>query len=1061
MPADPQRVQSVFLTLAAVPPADRAAALDLACGGDAELRLRVEALLKAHDAPDSLLDEPAVDPAAMQEPTDDERRGASPPAEAVGTLIGPYKLLQTLGEGGMGTVWVAEQQQPVKRRVALKVIKPGLDSALVLRRFEAERQALALMDHSNIARVFDAGATESGRPYFVMELVHGVPITRYCDELNLAIRERLGLFVPVCQAIQHAHQKGIIHRDIKPSNVLVCIQDGRPVPKVIDFGVAKAMNQRLTEATVYTEFGAVVGTLEYMAPEQAEMSPLGVDTRADVYALGVLLYELLTGTTPLDRKRLKQAAFLEVLRIIKEEEPPRPSTRLSASKETLAGVAARRRTEPAKLTKAVRGELDWIALKCLEKDRTRRYESASALARDVERHLADEPVEACPPSRRYRLGKSLRRHKGPVLAAGLVLLALVGGMAGTSCGLLRAERAWQAEAQRAEGERQARVAEAEQRGLAEERKELAEANEKRAVAEKQVAEAVRTFLQRDLLRQADPWQQADALRQRGGDGFQAKENPTIKELLDRAAVGLAPGKIEAKFPGQRELQASILMTVGDTYQGIGEYGKAVAFLVRASDAFREALGADHRDTLAALNNLALAHRNAGQVKQAIELFERTQVAQVKALGADHRDTLATLHNLALAYQGDGQLSRAVELYERARDAQVRTLGADHPDTLTTLHDLARAYRNAGQLPRAIELFERVRDADVKVLGADHPHALITLNNLAWAYTKAGQLPRAIELFERVRDAQVKALGADHPDTLLTLGNLALAYKKAGQLPRAIELFERVRDADVKVLGADHPRTLATLHNLATAYRDARELPRAIELYERVRDAQVKALGADHPDTLLTLASLAGAYMNAGERERGLSLFRQAAEGIDKQKFQHEFAGPIVSDLIACLEQSQQYAEAETWGRRWLAGMKERVGAESPAYTGELAALGVNVLKQKKWADAEPVLRDCLALREKVRPDVWSTFNTRSLLGEALQGQQKYAEAESLLLAGYRGMKEREATIPPPDRKVRLAEALERLMGLYEATGRQDEAARWRKQLYADAERLPPPRVDKP
>src|SRR5262245_47294797 len=290
----------------------------------------------------------------------------------------------------MGAVWVAEQHQPVKRRVALKVVKPGMDSAQVLRRFEAERQALALMDHTNIAKVFDAGATPTGRPYFVMELVPGVPITRYCDGLNLPLRERLGLFVPVCQAIQHAHTKGVIHRDIKPSNVLVCMQDGRPMAKVIDFGVAKALHQKLTDETMMTEFGAIVGTLEYMSPEQAEMSPRGVDTRADVYALGVLLYELLTGTTPLDRKRLKGAALSEMLRLIKEVEPPRPSTRLTESKETLAAVAAQRRTEPARLARAVRGELDWVAMKRLAKDRTKRYETGNALAREIQRYLADE-----------------------------------------------------------------------------------------------------------------------------------------------------------------------------------------------------------------------------------------------------------------------------------------------------------------------------------------------------------------------------------------------------------------------------------------------------------------------------------------------------------------------------------------------------------------------------------------------------------------------------------------------------------------------------------------------
>ncbi|MBX9578757.1 MAG: protein kinase [Gemmataceae bacterium] len=378
----------------------------------------------------------------------------------------------------MGTVWVAEQSEPVKRRVALKVIKPGMDSARVVARFEAERQALALMDHTNIAKVFDGGTTPAGRPYFVMELVKGVPITQYCDELHLSIRDRLGLFVQVCAAVQHAHQKGVIHRDLKPSNVLVAIQDGRPVPKVIDFGVAKAVGARLTDETMYTELGAVIGTLEYMAPEQAELSALDVDTRADVYALGVLLFELLTGTTPLTRSRLKAAGFAEVLRVIREEEPPKPSTRLTEAKDGLAGLAAARRTDPKRLAREVRGELDWIVLRALEKDRTRRYETANGLARDVGRFLADEPVEAGPPSGWYRLRKFARRNRGPLAATAVVLLALVTGLAAS---LWQADRATRAE-RLAQSERAAAVDEREKAEAA--RKE---ADDQRKVAERQAA----------------------------------------------------------------------------------------------------------------------------------------------------------------------------------------------------------------------------------------------------------------------------------------------------------------------------------------------------------------------------------------------------------------------------------------------------------------------------------------------------------------------------------------------------------------------------------------------
>jgi WD40 repeat protein/serine/threonine protein kinase/tetratricopeptide (TPR) repeat protein len=413
--------EAVFAEALEIPdPQERAAYLDRACAGNLGLRHNVESLLAAYAA-GQFLEAPAPPPAA----TVDE----VPLRERPGTVIGPYKLLQLIGEGGMGAVFMAEQTQPVRRKVALKIIKPGMDSRQVLARFEAERQVLALMDHPHIAKVFDGGATPDGRPYFVMELVKGRPLTQYCDEHRLTPRQRLELFVSVCQAVQHAHQKGVIHRDLKPSNVLVAPYDGRPVVKVIDFGVAKAAGQRLTERTLFTEFGAVVGTLEYMSPEQAELNNQDIDTRSDIYSLGVLLYELLTGTTPLDRARLRQAAFTEMLRIIREEEPPRPSTRLSASKEALPSISARRQTEPAKLTKLVRGELDWIVMKALEKDRGRRYETANGLALDLERYLNDEPVLACPPSAGYRLRKVLRRNKRLIVTgAALVLVLLVGSV---------------------------------------------------------------------------------------------------------------------------------------------------------------------------------------------------------------------------------------------------------------------------------------------------------------------------------------------------------------------------------------------------------------------------------------------------------------------------------------------------------------------------------------------------------------------------------------------------------------------------------------------------------
>jgi serine/threonine protein kinase len=395
----------------------REAYLDAACVGDAALRAEVESLLQASARAGGFLECPAANLVA----TVDE-----PITEQPGTVIGPYKLLEQIGEGAFGVVFLAEQQQPIRRKVALKILKPGMDTRQVVARFEAERQALALMDHPNIAKVLDAGQTNSGRPYFVMDLVKGLPITVFCDQAKLPIRERLELFLSVCLAVQHAHQKGIIHRDIKPSNVLVALHDGAPLAKVIDFGIAKALGQQLTDKTLHTGFAQLIGTPLYMSPEQAALRNADVDTRSDIYSLGVLLYELLTGTTPFDKERLREADFDEICRIIREEEPPKPSTRISTLGQAATTVSTQRKSDTKQLSRLLRGELDWIVMKCLEKDRNRRYETASAFAADVQHYLHDEPVQACPPSAWYKLRKFARRQKMALAMAACVFLALAG-----------------------------------------------------------------------------------------------------------------------------------------------------------------------------------------------------------------------------------------------------------------------------------------------------------------------------------------------------------------------------------------------------------------------------------------------------------------------------------------------------------------------------------------------------------------------------------------------------------------------------------------------------------
>jgi len=481
--------------------AGRDAYVSRACGNDQELLAKVQSLLHHHDT-QAFLDSPPVGSGVT---LDD-----SPLTEGPGTVIGRYKLLQQIGEGGFGVVYMAEQEKPIRRRVALKIIKLGMDTKQVIARFEAERQALALMEHPNIAKVLDAGATDTGRPYFVMELVKGVPITKYCDSNNLSTEERLKLFIDVCKAVQHAHQKGIIHRDIKPTNVMITLRDGVPVPKVIDFGIAKATQHRLTEKTLFTEYHQFIGTPEYMSPEQAEMSELDVDTRSDIYSLGVLLYELLTGTTPFDAKELRSAAFDEIVRIIRETEPPKPSTRLNTLGDTLGEVAKHRHAEPKQLCKLIRGELDWLVMKTLEKDRTRRYETANELARDVERFLSDEPVTAGPPSTVYRIKKFVRRNRTTVAVVLSIAAALIIGLALTTVGFVQASRERNA-AERARGKEAAARTQAEQaEGIAQEQRQHSE----RLLARAQLERGVRLLNEGDglgLLDLLEAWKTAEEI----------------------------------------------------------------------------------------------------------------------------------------------------------------------------------------------------------------------------------------------------------------------------------------------------------------------------------------------------------------------------------------------------------------------------------------------------------------------------------------------------------------------------------------------------------------------
>jgi serine/threonine protein kinase/tetratricopeptide (TPR) repeat protein len=612
--------------IAITDPVQRAALLERDCAGQPELRARMDALLAAHDRSNPLLDHPGV----TLDHSADARATASRAAETAGTVIaGKYKLLQQIGEGGMGTVWMADQSEPVKRRVALKLMRvERAQSNTILSRFEAERQAIALMDHPHIARLLDAGATAAGEPFFVMELVKGVPLTDFCDAHKLGIPERLNLFIQICGAVQHAHQKGIIHRDLKPSNILVESHDGKPVPKVIDFGLAKATTGlQLTEHTLFTAFGTVLGTPLYMAPEQASFNAVDVDTRADIYALGVILYELLTGSTPIAVETFKKAALDEMLKLIRDQEAPTPSSRLSAS-DSASSVAANRQMEPAKLGRFVKGELDWIVLKALAKERERRYETANGLARDIERFLSHEPVTAGPPTAAYRLRKFVRRNRGRVLAASLVLVVLVGGVIGTTFGLIRAEQqrliaeqAQQETQQRAEAERLAKL--------------RAEAYQQQAQAENEAALALLRFFKTNVLGAARPAQLV------GGLGT---------DVTVRAALKSAEAKVATAFPNQPTVEASIRAALGQTYMSWGEAELAARQYKRAAELSRATWGPNDDFTAQVISSQGEAYLSLGKVELAIPLFLEAIPTLSAKFGPDHALTCQAMENLSTSYE---------------------------------------------------------------------------------------------------------------------------------------------------------------------------------------------------------------------------------------------------------------------------------------------------------------------------------------------------------------------------------------------------------------------------
>lgn len=844
-------------------------------------------------------------PATKREPADVLSYGS----------IGPYRLVQPLGAGGMGEVWIAEQTEPVKRRVALKLIKGGLGSKEIIARFEAERQALALMNHPNIAKILDAGTTSQGQPYFVMEWVEGQPLNQYCDEQKLGIPARLRLFSDICAGVQHAHQKGIIHRDLKPGNIIVGQQDGVAVPKIIDFGLAKAMENthRLTEQSLMTGVGQILGTLKYMSPEQASLDNLDIDTRSDVYSLGVILYELLTGSTPLDNSAVRGQAALQVLEFIRDREAIKPSSKLAHSgADEVSQITQLRQTDRSRLQRILAGDLDWIVMKALEKDRGRRYDSASDFAADVQRYLSSEPVSARPPSLAYRIRKFVRKNYVGVVAVALVFLALLGGMAGTSWSLLWALRAEEVAARRADEAESARQEEQRQRqfalekaALARQQEALANQNATRAEQEQRIAEAVRDFLQNKLLRQASVWNQAnESLQGTTTVGF-ARYDISVRELLDRAAEEYTTVSIESKFPGQPIVQSEILETIGATYLSVGEDQKALKLLESALKLRQDILGQDDPTVIAKRIDLVFSYLQAQRQSAAIgeAAIVVDQLLRKMEDWISARDNLPTANARQIARDDVGQaIANATNAIETRFTVRNETI---YSVDLSAIEAAMSALRIAQVLPKTLRLAELCEQefgaGDRRTIYAQFVHACC-LHAL-------GQVKSANTIFAKIHLTAENELPAD--DLLLAGVRVVLAesYTSVRDFSRAIALQHRVIPVMEAKLGNGHPATIAATQTLAVMHFDNQNPVEALPLFKRTYELCLRNLGPYHLETLTYHSNMASCLVQLDRAAEAVEILESVYEFTKGNKTRLDELLPIQNNLAHAYRRLKQYDKA--------------------------------------------------------------------------------------------------------------------------------------------------------
>jgi tetratricopeptide (TPR) repeat protein len=967
----------------------------------------------------------------------------------------------------MGTVYEAEQEEP-RRIVALKVIKLGLATPDRLRRFRRESQALARLQHPGIAQIYESNTADTGfgpQPYFAMEFIRGIPLKQYAEVHQLDTPQRLVLMAKVCEAVHHAHQRGLIHRDLKPGNILV---DETGQPKILDFGVARVIQADAQAGgqrpSIQTDLGQLVGTLEYMSPEQVSGNPLDVDIRSDVYALGVILYEILSGRLPYEVSLRK---LPEAVHAIREEEPASLSS----------------------INRHYRGDIETVLKKALEKDKARRYASAADLGADLQRYLNDEPIAARPPSASYQLLKFARRHRALMAGLVAVFLVLLAGIAVSTSQAIRANREGQTalrERDRAtEAENAARQAQDEaiadrNRAVAAEATAVQERN--RAVAEKQRADneaagakAVSDFLQNDLLSQASARVQSRPT---------SRPDPDLKvrTVLDRAAA-----KIQGKFYAQPRVEASIRYTIGKAYFDLGVYPEAQRQWERAVELQRRAVGPDHPDTLTSMNDLADAYRMQSVYAQAELLLSEVVEKRRRVLGEENPETLNSMNELAVLYLDRGKYAQAESLLVKALEVQRRVLGSDHPDTLASLHDLATAYESEGKYGQAEPLELQALETRRRVLGEEHPQTVRSMNELGTVYRLEGKYTQAESIMNEAVEVQRRVLGDEHSDTLTSMNNLGIVYSNERKDDQAEALYGRVLEIRRRVLGNQHANTLNSMNNLAVAYRNEGKLAQAEPLLNEAVEIGRRVLGEEHPSTLRFVDNLGSVYRSEGKYDQAEAAFTKAvstqrrvlgeshpdtlrsmhdlgllyrAEGKNAQAeellvqvldYRRRALGPehpdtlrSMSDLGAVYHRADKDELAEPLLMKTFEARRRALGP-NPDTWDTLGWLAEVELQQQKYVDAERLLREAVGTTAKTIPDIWNRYYFQNLLGASLAGQQRFAEAEPLLVSGQEGMVQRAATVPADSLSL-VVQAGQRIVQLYERWGRLEKAAEWRQKL---------------